>query len=242
MNEIITFFGTDGSGKTTLARKLGEAYSPAPTTIIGGSSYKEWLTPQVARDVLGPQHGLDTLSSSPEDLTRLYEDIAIACYGLAHIIKSRGEGVIIDSDPFLKRLIWGTLDKNEQEGTDYVRSFTSRVSDVLHEEVRPDVAVAVNMNDERLSPEDILARIGDRDNNSEHDPTTIEAMTSLESKAVEIWRHIEASTYAEGTLPGLNARLAGMRLVHVKNPPTSPENLSAHTTSIVTEIKSGLEQ
>lgn len=241
MNEIVTFFGTDGSGKTTIARKLREQYKGEVVNVIGGSTYKEWLTPTVANEVFGPGNQFGEQSSSPEDMIKLYEDIGIACYGLAFLLKSRGEGVIIDSDPYLKRLIWGTLDQDNAGSLEYIDRFNTRVSDVIGASVRPDSVVAVNMRANQLQPEDILHRLSQRDANSEHDPKNITEVSRLGKKVTEIWQEVELSSQGQGSYDALNRRLKGIRVLHIDNPAVEPAGIDNQSELKAQVIKGVIE-
>ncbi len=236
MREVLTFFGTDGSGKSTIARELSSRYAPLDIPVMGGSSYKEWLTEDVAVATLGKNHRLNELSSSFEDKTRLYEDIAIACYGVAAMKRANGEGVIIDSDPYLKRLIWGTLGMNQNDALKYINQFDNRFTDRLGPLVRPDKIIAINMGETHLSSEDLLQRLSDRPDNSEHDPTDIESTTKLANRVTEVWKHIEQSAVGMGIIAVLNTRLNNIDILYVDNPAAAPDDLGVQTQRIVDEI------
>lgn len=236
MKEVLTFFGTDGSGKSTIARELSRRYAPLDVLVMGGSSYKEWLTEDVAVATLGKNHGLNELTSSFEDRTRLYEDIAIACYGLAAMKRANGEGTIIDSDPYLKRLIWGTLGMSQDDTLEYINRFESRFTDTLGPTVRPDRIIAINMGQTQLSSEDLLKRLSNRSDNSEHDPTDIESTTKLATRVTEVWDHIKRSATGMGTIAVLNTRLSNVDILYIDNPVAAPEHLEAQAQKIVNEI------
>lgn len=191
--KCITFYGPDGCGKSTVATSLAEIVSSkdAPTTIIGGSSYREWLTPAMARDFLGSCSGLDNTALTPEEKTRLYEDIAIVCYGQAERLAEEGQNVIIDSDPYLKRFIWAQVE--DPEGYQrYAEQFEERVAEHLGEECFPDWIVGVNMTNEP-GKADLLSRIQQRGGNSDYDPTTADETEKIIRASRAVWTDLIAA-------------------------------------------------
>ena len=228
MSEIITFYGADGSGKTTIAEKLSKE-AGSQSTILGGSSYKDWLTSDVARETLGVNHKLNEYSSSYEDKMSLYEDIAVACYGLAKKIREQGGEVVIDSDPYLKRLIWGTLGANQDDSEKYITSFNNKMDDYLDDSVGPDVVVGVNVGVYAVDNAQLLSRLSSRDSNSSHDPTTLEQMTRLSETVEGVWTEVNLATNGLSRFNGLNRRLSSARLLSLQN--SHKEVAEVHTSA-----------
>ena len=233
----LSFYGTDGCGKSSIAKAMsnpeGQDY-----VHIGGSSYHSWLTDDVARMTLGPGHKLNEYSSDEEDSLSLYEDIAVACYGLAERLNSEGKSVLIDSDPYTKRIIWSTV-KNGSFDLAYIRKFESKMSDYLGETTAPSHFAAINMNGASLDAQ-LLKRLQSRHTNSMHDPTEISDMMALSTQVRNVWREIELAKTGLSAIDGFNKRLRDAEIIHVENADCMPENIEAQSASIAYIIKSAI--
>lgn len=235
--DIISFYGTDGSGKTTIAKEFASLDNDSEYVVIGGSSYKSWLTPEVAKNTLGSSHRLAEVNNSTEDMIRLYEDIAIACYGLARNIADKGTGVVIDSDPYLKRIIWETLHLPKSEGKKYTTRFEERMTDHLGAVEAPDYIVGVNMRSGATTHEQLLGRLSVRESNSSHDPTEIHQVRQLDDQVREIWQEIELATaHGNSQLKGFNHRLRASQVIHVENPDCQPHEVALQMRSIAEQL------
>ena len=238
MANIISFYGTDGSGKSTIATEFSLLHPVGDSVMLGGSSYKEWLTPEVAKITLGEKHMLGEPIGEVEDKIRLYEDIAIACYGLGHILADRGSEVVIDSDPIFKRIIWGTLGLSDEDAAEYVRHFEDRAQDVLGESSGADVIVGVNMEDSQASAADILSRLTGRESNTEHDPTDINEMLTLDERVNNVWAEINLAKSGLSTIASFNKALTNSAILTVQNPNCSPEQIIVQAKDIALELRS----
>ncbi|GEM_PF-2210839 len=235
--DVISFYGTDGSGKTTIAKEFASLNGDDEYVVIGGSSYKSWLTPEVAKNILGSNHKLAEVNETPQEMVRLYEDIAIACYGLARIIASRGTGVVIDSDPYLKRIIWETLQLPETQAKEYVARFEERMADHLGEVESPDYIVGVNMLSDATTHEQLLNRLNVREINSKHDPTEVHEVRALDSQVREIWQEIELAVESGASqFEGFNNRLSTSTVVHVDNPDCQPNEVAMQMHTIALQL------
>lgn len=233
MSEIphtLSFYGTDGCGKTSIAHAM-LAQSYHSYTNIGGSSYKTWLSDEVARLTLGPNHRLNKHSS---DSVELFEDIAVACYGLARHLNLRGQSVLIDSDPYTKRVIWSAV---EHEGLDtvYLERFESKMTEHLGDDFAPSHIAAINMNSSG-SEQSLLDRLQSRAGNSVHDPTKIDEMTTLNEHVSNIWREIELAKRGLSAITGFNARFSHTHILHVENHDCAPEDIQENAQSVANTI------
>lgn len=237
---ITTFYGPDGCGKSTVVKALHSVVDQPrrPFIILGGSSYRQWLTPKVARETLGSSSIIDHATATPEETTRLYEDIAVACYGLAHHLREGGTSVLIDSDPYLKRIIWGSVAAGNDGASSYINSFNDRFNRSLELAATPDTIVGINMDSTHLSASGLLKRLRTRGNNTYNDPETLEEMAQLITAVAAVWREVElASATGSSQYAGLNARLAGKRVRHIKNPDVPDELRTNHLKNLVADIQ-----
>lgn len=233
---FLSMYGTDGCGKSTIAYEIAKVHEPERSLVIGGSTYKEWLTRGVARDIMGDSHGLDEPASDPESLTRLYEDIAIICYGHARRLSEDGHNVIVDSDPYLKRMIWGTFGVEESKKSDYLSRFNERMSDFLPDTASPDVIAGINV-DSRVASVDILGRISSRDTVSEHDTKTAQEVENLDSHVRQMWSDISASQMGQSALSATYyGRLYHARMLQYENSQAPADELPQQVRKIARRI------
>lgn len=240
MTEIISFYGTDGSGKSTIAREFSAQYKGSESTMIGGSSYKSWLTPEVARLTLGPDHTLGETPGNLEDEMRLYEDIAIACYGFARILAERGNEVVIDSDPYFKRIIWGTLGLNEEESRMYVDYFETRMAERIGENEGPGIIVGINMDGEATSQDELLARLNARESSTRWDPSEIEGIQILDERVRGVWSEINLGVRGISTVNGFNTRIYGSIISSLQNPNCAPDEVITKAQHIAKDLRTHL--
>lgn len=241
MTEVISFYGTDGSGKSTIAKRFSDLNDTNDSVMLGGSSYKSWLTPEVARLTLGKNHNIGETLQSVDDELRLYEDIAIACYGFARVLANRGSEVVIDSDPYFKRIIWGTIDLDAIAAANYIEHFENKMIDILGETEGPDVIVGVNMGDSvGTSREELFARLASRETNTEHDPTEIEALIALDERVNFIWDDIRLARHGLSTVRGFNDRINKSRVFTIENPNCQPEDIAMQSLAIARTVRSRL--
>jgi energy-coupling factor transporter ATP-binding protein EcfA2 len=238
VTEIVTFYGTDGSGKSTIAREFSRLNEQDASIMLGGSDYKSWLTPEVAKLTLGEKHALAETPCNIKENLRLYEDIAIACYGFARILAKGGSEVVIDSDPFFKRIIWGTLGLDENSAKQYVLHFEDRLIEALGETEGPDVIVGVNMNDDNASRNDLLKRLSYRESNTSHDPTDIETLTALDNQVKVIWGEINLGVVGLSRLTSFNRRTFKSDIHSVQNPTCPPEQIASQAKMIALDLRS----
>lgn len=240
MSEIITFYGADGSGKSTIAHELSSNSLDTQSFVFGGSSYKEWLTPKLARSIFGRFNRLPELSSSPEDLVNLYEDIAVACYGLAFIIKQRGDEAIIDSDPYFKRMIWGSRGISQNEGDEYINKFESRMVEFLGDSMGPTVIVGINVGESTIDSRDVLERLTLRTSSSEHDPSSLDEVDELNVRVNNIWKQINLGTHGESRYAGMNSRLSSTNVITDANPTQRDRDVVPAVRVVADRIRSRL--
>ncbi len=235
ISDIISFYGTDGSGKTTIAKEMASLTTDQDCIILGGSNFKSWLTDDVARETLGVNHKLNEYGSGDEERVLFYEDIAVACYGLARIKSNQGSRVLIDSDPYLKRIIWSTLHSPDAH-TDYVPKFEQKMIDHIGHTESPDYIIGVNMEQNAATHEQILGRLSLRLTNSEHDPTSVEQVSALDNQAHAVWGEILLANDAKSSVKGFNYRLSSVRTYHTRNPECPPSKITEQAKSIAQDI------
>ena len=226
---IVSFYGTDGSGKSSIAKEFARLDTSNEHIIIGGSTYKDWLTPDVIKNTLGAGYEFIEAFSNTSEMIRQYEDIAIACYGLARHMADNGVNVTIDSDPYLKRIIWETLYLPDDEGRAYVERFDERMAHRLGASAASDYIIGVNVQPSDISHQDLLGRLDSRSDNSDHDPTDIVQMEQLNDQVIKIWNEITAVSKNESSYPCLNTRLGGVALLSINNPNCPPVRIEQQT-------------
>jgi len=238
MAEIISFYGTDGSGKSTIAKEFSSLNKNVDSVMLGGSSYKSWLNPEVARLTLGEKHTIGEKPQSVEEELRLYEDIAIACYGFARVLADRGSEVVIDSDPYFKRIIWGTLGLDEDAASRYIAHFEERMAEGLGGFEGPDIVVGINMGDSaKTSQEELLLRLTGRESNTAHDPKGIEELAVLDERVNVIWSEINLGVKGLSSVLGFNNRLGVSRVFTVENPSCNLEDVALQSNRIATSLR-----
>jgi hypothetical protein len=188
---ILSFHGADGSGKSTLARQVQRDIN-SNSSLIGGSSYLEWLTPIIARETVGSDHSFGAQPRNNSEKRRLYEEIAIACYGYAHHLAEKGDTVIIDSDPVLKRVVW-SLVEDGPEAASYIRRFGAFVLDKLQGKSFPTHVIGVNIGDSRGSVAYLQDRLSKRLSNSDYDPKDVEGTLAIAAAVDELWNEIASN-------------------------------------------------
>lgn len=224
--KVVTIYGADGCGKSTIAALVkGELEQGGmPAVMIGASSYKHWLTPQVARRTLGGGHNLDTLVGDKSRQSELFEKIAVACYGQAQWHADQGKWVLIDSDPVLKRLIWERVERENSSFEEYAAKFGNYLMDRVDLQAFPNSVVGVNMQGE-TSDEQVHARIIRRACNSEHDPTTVQEMIALSSAVKCIWAELERSRRGESRIDLFNVGFGCTDYLYIANRDCKPEEI-----------------
>ncbi len=236
LSGIVTFYGPDGCGKSSVVEALAgkAAQTNVPATVLGGSSYRQWLTPRVARETLGDSSILDGVIDSEAKATKLYEDIAIACYGLAYHLREGGMEVLIDSDPYMKRMIWGSIGPDANDNSSYIATFNDRFNNSVPSGARPDVIVGVNMDDAHLSPNRLLARLKHRGNNTFNDPETIVEMHSLLVAVKNVWLEVRAGAMCGTSVySGINKRIFGATVLDIKNPDRPSNDLRTRQLDVI---------
>lgn len=197
----ISFYGTDGCGKSTIASKLLEMIRSAgmPAQMIGGSSYREWLTSGIALDFNCDTDILSTRARSPEEKTYLYEEIAVACYGLMNrLTNENGTTVVIDSDPYLKRMVWAKTELAEDHYDSYTKNFERKMVDRIGD-ILPEHLVHVQCDESTDDTQQGLSafdRILIRGPVSSYDPSNVEEAITIVSSTNMVWRQLmESSRY-----------------------------------------------
>lgn len=239
--EIITFYGADGCGKSSVARNLSRLMTNdgQDNMLLGSSSYKEWLNEDVSRLVFGDPEHILALEDDEKDKTLLYGDIAVACYGLSLWLKQQGVSAVIDSDPLFKRVIWSSLELDEQGHVEYAKTFNQRFSQFLGKNSGPDTIVAINQGkDSRVSASDLVKRILLRGNPTFDDPTRVDAMVRLMDAVGLVWCEVEkVANGGQSKFPMFTDRLGGARIIHASNPDcTLNEDIVRATNNLATEI------
>lgn len=236
---FISLYGTDGCGKSTLAEGIAAHPEVDQPIIIGGSTYKQWPTGDIADTVMGKYHSFDKEADTPEEKTRLYEDIAIVCYGFARNLIHDGHNVIIDSDPYLKRIIWGTLNQSDDQAVEYVSRFNERMSDFLPTDAAPHVVVGLNATERDGSDHynNLLERITRREGNSDHDPKSITEVESLDNHVRNIWSSITKKELGKSALSAVcRERLQGTIILEYENHETTPEQLPRQIKALSQDV------
>lgn len=231
---ITTFYGSDGCGKSSIAAECVNILSNArdkEVIVIGGSSYKEWLTPQLSKQLLGITIKDHYRSETESDREKLYEDIAIACYGYAKILKDNGTHVLIDSDPYLKRLIWSHAGLTDEEYGTYEEQFEERLSAHIGSEMFPDIVVGVNISsptDIEGAAETFFDRIVERGIVEGYDPSSPAEAMSLANSTSYIW---ESFVLARKYL-----RLKNAHILTVQNETQLDENVPHTIKNVAREV------
>jgi hypothetical protein len=195
--------------------------------MIGGSSYKEWLTPDIAKQTIGSDHHFGEVARTPEEKTRLYGEIAAVCYAYAgHLRNDVGVSVTIDSDPVLKRLIWNRLSSNDQDRDEYEERFGDYVLEKVPLSAFPTAVVGVNISGE-VNPDDIQARLSKRGGNSEYDPSSIEETMRICEEVTSIWDELHRASIGRSGLVLFNTRFPETKLIRVTNPDCEPSAIEA---------------
>lgn len=239
--EVITFYGTDGCGKSSIARNLSVIMSGEgkDNILIGSGSYTDWLDEDVSRLVFGDPEHILALEEDGSDKTVLYGDIAVACYGLALSLKQEGVSTIIDSDPLLKRMIWSTFECSPEEHFNYANNLNQKLTRYVGPSFGPDTIVAINQaKDSSVSASELVKRILSRGNPSYDDPTHEEAMVRLMGVVSTIWDEIEsACEEGSSSYPIFTDRLNQKRIIHVCNPECiCAEDIKVATATVAEEI------
>lgn len=237
MAEVVTFYGTDGSGKSTIAQEFSTGRKDGESIMFGASSYKQWLTPEIARMTLGANHALSETPTGPIEKLRLYEDIAIATYGYARLLADGGTEAVIDSDPYLKRIVWGTLGLDDKHAADYIKSFEDRMIEGLDLTEGPDVVVGVNVGENAISQEELFARITSRAGNTEYDPTEIGELQRLDARVNAVWEQMHRSLQGLSLIDGFNNRLANTTFISIQNPNCEPDQILPVAQGIAADIR-----
>lgn len=232
--EVTSFHGTDACGKSTIAERFAsqaQDLSGERAVLLGGSSYKEWLNRRVARSVFGNARFMDESANTPPEKRRLYENIAITTYGFADRLRRSGAVVVIDSDPFLKRLVWSGLEiEDEIARKKYIEEFNKRMTEVIGADTAPKNVVGINVSKVNA---DLLARIEQRGGISEYDPGTAEELSAMNFHIMEIWGDLKAVTSgSKGVIPAIERRFSRARLTQFENPDCSPDQVFTQTQSI----------
>lgn len=226
MPEIVTFHGADGSGKSSIATRLTRILEKHGDAImIGGSSYKQWLTPQVARETVGSSDVVGANPKTPDEKNQLYEIISVACYGYAHQLVEQGSFVVIDSDPVIKRMLWNHLEEPEQDRRQlYAKNFGAYILKNLPDTISLSLVVGVNM-ETNVSEHDIRNRLDIRGGNSEYDPQTLDETRMLCEAATALWHSLTASLSGQSDLPFFNQLYRNSSFITVANPNYGQANL-----------------
>ena len=240
---IVSFHGADGCGKSTLAKAFSgelEQTVDVPTVMIGGSSYKEWLTPDIAKQTIGADHHFGEVARTPEEKTRLYGEIAAVCYAYSgHLRNDLGMHVTIDSDPVLKRIIWNRLTAEGKARDIYEANFGDYILENVPEDAFPTVIVGVNTFGE-VTADDIHARLTRRGDNSEYDPSTLDETLRIIEEVTGLWGDLHRANLGRSGIKLFNSRFANTRLLGVTNPDCSfeeiPENMARTSQQIIKSL------
>lgn len=240
--EIVTFHGADGCGKTTIARSFAESLRSQreDVVVLGGSSYKDWLTPTIAKNALGKGHIISKPAQTAFEKTVLYEQIAVACYGYAGYLRDHDTHVVIDSDPVLKRFVWSRLEgcHNQGDGS-YEQIFGAYVLRSLASSAFPGVVISVDAHDRDLSV-NLRARLSRRGGNSEYDPTSKSEAAKLCEEVARIREELSLASEGASSIELFNARLGDVILLDVTNPDCNEADIEAQVKSTVMTIDSML--
>lgn len=228
---IVSFHGADGCGKSTLARAFSrelEATRGTTSVMLGGSSYLDWLTPDIANQTIGPNHHFAEVARTTEEKTRLYGEIAAVCYSYAgHLRNDKGVNVTIDSDPVLKRIIWNRLSTTGDASASYENQFGEYILENVPETAFPTAIVGVNISGE-VDPDDIQARLTKRGGNSEYDPSSIEETQRICEKVTDIWDELQRAKLGLSGIRLFNTRFQPAELVSVTNADCHPNDIDAN--------------
>lgn len=216
----LSLFGPDGCGKSAIARTIqAKLCGEQEVLLIGASDYKKWLTDPIAKRFT--KAPLDGLSG-----TALYESISIACYGYVQELTESGKSVIVDSDPYLKRMVWAKIEKSETEYEDYVGGFEERVTQALGEVCGPANLAIIELADSTnkpMSAEELGTithdRIHARSVVSGFDPTSVEENMRIHEASNHVLEHV--------IIPRLFSRIPE-RPFFIANGQCPPDAIDAH--------------
>ena len=176
--------GADGCGKSTIAEHvaIGLEDNGSDVLSIGSSQFEEWLSVEAYERFIGSADNLDAAlagTATGEQLTSLYEDIAVCLYGIADLYAKEHGPVVVDSDPFMKRLAWARLTMGDDQFLEYAHAFdeyvTERVGDVF----------ATHAAQVFCDKRDTFARLQDREGNSAYDPSSIAENDAMHAAVTE---------------------------------------------------------
>lgn len=238
-SDIISFYGSDGCGKSSIARAYHERASSNgyAVEVIGGSSYKDWLTPSIARNALGPNHHINSSPKTETDKVKLYEEIAVACYEYAGYLSEKGTTVLIDSDPVLKRVIWSRLSSPELYNEDYEIKFGKYVLSLVDAERSfPSTIVGVNMRGE-VGAKTLLRRIDRRGGVSCYDPASLGEMELLECVVNDVWNDLVADGGHDRRPSVLRDGFADTQVLYADSVDCSPEELDDYLSCIAEGVE-----
>jgi hypothetical protein len=213
---ILTFHGTDGCGKTTIATDFfaQQLLTNPDVLLLGSSDCEKWLDAAVYTRYVGSSERLErgtATNARARDLVNFYEDVAVCLYGVVRDhIASRGP-VIIHSDPYLKRLTWARKYFGDDDFWEYANRFDSYMTELIGDVFSSHVAIV--KVDEKTS----FDRAQQRGGVKGFDPET-EEDNQLMAKAVD---------YIETTLLGDERpyeRLIGSKTCLIANPTASEED------------------
>lgn len=198
--------------------------------VVGGASYRSWLTGKVALEFLGARINLDIHRYNESDKIKLYEDIAIACYGYTQKKHNEGVQVLIDSDPYLKRLIWSRKQQSAEEYTAYREHFETRVVEAIGSSVAPTHIVGINISNPstQLTPKTYFNRIQKRGLVNDFDPKDA-------AEAIEI-AHATSQVWSETVLGKDISRFQSSKVISVNNPECKPNETRTKLTSLALYI------
>ncbi len=225
---ILTLHGPDGCGKSTIARQyftdIQANYSDA--LLLGSSDFRKWLTADIYSSFFGNTDRLEAGTAdnaSSHSKTLLYEDIAVCLFGLAQRhVTSRGP-VVVDSDPYLKRLVWAKMN-DEDSFWSYADRFDAHVTDYIGDTFATHAVVV------HATSEEAYGRIHERGAVSEYDPETPEDNDRI-AKAV----NFISEEFLGESRP--YPRLISVDVMHVDNPQTSSDDLHVAMGGLVTTMK-----
>jgi energy-coupling factor transporter ATP-binding protein EcfA2 len=226
--------GADGCGKSTIASVLNNRLlkEGEETLLIGSSDFRQWLTADVYREFLGSSNTLREGMSSratPDQKTKLYEDIAVCLFGLSERFAANRGTVIVHSDPYLKRLVWARHSMTADQFAEYAAYFDGRVTSYIGN------IYASHLIDLRADANETFVRINERGMVSEYDPATEDENNRLHEAVKYIGRLVMS---ADGVFP----RFAGLKSRISNNSTCLPEMMLSHTESIASEIEAFIRE
>lgn len=227
-NNVITFMGADGVGKTVISQNLRDRlvkqYGQDKVVLVIGTDYNSW---QITNDAKLKLQHFENQSTSDDfrgGKPRFYEFSAILCYRYVKDLVRKGKIVVLDSDPVFKSLMWDYLRESD------LHQSMGRVQSKINRLVKgffPGNIVFVHPqgNIDRASAE-IWAILNSRKKKSAYDPNSLQ----------EVKTRLVACTNLYNELKLMGSINGEINLIDINNQYVSIEDLQIQNDRCVDQI------